>query len=38
MDSTRINLLELGCKSQSKSELYRLLIVEGGMHLPPEDP
>ena len=30
MNSARVNLLELGGKAQSKSELYRLLVVEGG--------
>ena len=37
MNSSAVNLLELGSKAQSKSEMYRLLVVEGGMYLPPED-
>ena len=37
MERTRVNLLEVGTKVQSKHELYRLLTVEGGMHLPPQE-
>ena len=36
MEKTKINLLEIGSKVQSKSELYRAHVVEGGMYLPPE--
>ena len=36
MDSTAIvNLLELGSKARSKSELYRLLTHEANLYLPP---
>ena len=37
MGRTKANLLEVGTKDQSKNELYRLLIVEGGMYLPPQE-
>ena len=36
MKKTKINLLEIGSKVQSKAELYRALVVEGGMYFPPE--
>ena len=36
MESEQINLLKVGTKAQSKYELYRALVVEGGMYLPPE--
>ena len=37
MERTSINLEEVGNKAKSKWELYRLLTVEGGLYLPPED-
>ena len=37
MERSVVNLLELISKAQSKSELYRLHVVEGCMNLPPED-
>ena len=37
MERSAIDLLELGSKAQSKSELHRLLVVKEGMYLPPED-
>ena len=33
----KIKFLEVGTKAQSKNELYRILTVEGGMHLPPDN-
>lgn len=36
MDSEELNLLEVGSKVQTKSDMYRALVVEGGMFLPPE--
>ena len=35
-DFTNVNLLAIGAKRQSKQEIYREQIVEGGMYLPPE--
>ena len=35
MDKSEINLLDLGNKSRSKSELYTLLTTECDMYLPP---
>ena len=35
MNSVSINLLEIGDKARSKSELYRILTVEGALYLPP---
>ena len=37
MERRRVNIAEIGTKAQSKAELYRLLTVEGGMYLPPQD-
>ena len=37
MDSTNVNLMEVGTRAQSKAELYRLLTVEGNMYLPPQE-
>ena len=37
MESASLNLVEVGNKAKSKWELYRLLTVEGGLYLPPED-
>ena len=37
MDTRKVNITEIGTKAQSKAELYRLLTVEGGMYLPPQD-
>ena len=37
MERTSLNLIEVGNKAKSKWELYRLLTVEGGLYLPPED-
>ena len=37
MERTKVKILEVGTKAQSKNELYRLLTVEGGMHLPPQE-
>ena len=31
-----MNWLHVGSKAQSKQGLYRLLVVEGGLYLPPE--
>ena len=31
-----INILQVGTKAQSKKEIYRILVVEGGLYLPPE--
>ena len=36
MESTKINVMMLGDKVQSKHELYRLLTVEVNLYLPPE--
>ena len=36
MESTKINVMMLGNKAQSKHELYRLLIVEANLYLPLE--
>ena len=35
MEKKSINLLNVGTKAQSKSEMYRALTVEGGFYLPP---
>ena len=35
MEKVEVNLLELGGKARSKSELYRLLTAEGHLYLPP---
>ena len=35
MERVSINLLEVGDKARSKSELYKILTVEGGLYLPP---
>ena len=35
MEQQDLNLLNIGAKAQSKSELYRILVVEGGLYLPP---
>ena len=35
MNKTTVNLLDLGSKARSKLELYRVLVVEGGLFLPP---
>ena len=37
MEISNVNLLDIGSKAQSKLELYRLLVVEGRMYLPPEN-
>ena len=37
MECSAFNLFELGSKAQSKLELYRLLVVEGGIYLPSKD-
>ena len=37
MERTKVNLLEVGTKIQSKKGLYRLLTVEKGMYLPPQE-
>jgi hypothetical protein len=31
----QVNLLELGAKAQSKSEMYKILVNEGDIYLPP---
>ena len=36
MESTKINLNSLGLKAKSKNEIYRLLVVEADMYLPPQ--
>ena len=36
MDFQEISLMQVGTKVQSKFELYRALVVEGGLYLPPE--
>ena len=35
MEKDQINFKEVGFRAQSKSELYRALIVEGELYLPP---
>ena len=37
MQTSRVNLLEVSSKAQSKPEMYRLLTVEEGLYLPPQD-
>ena len=37
MERASLNLAEVGNKGKSKWELYRLLTVEGGLYLPPEE-
>ena len=36
MENSKINILEIGAKAQSKAEIYRFLVVEGGVYLPPQ--
>ena len=36
MEKSHINLAEVGVKAQSKSEIYRALVVEGSLYLPPQ--
>ena len=36
MERKTINALELGSKFQSKNEIYRFLVTEANMHLPPQ--
>ena len=35
MEKEIVNLLELGGKARSKYEIYRILVTEGNMYLPP---
>ena len=35
MEKICLNILDVGARAQSKSELYRILVVEGGLYLPP---
>ena len=35
MDKSYLSILDVGTKAQSKSELNRALVVEGGLYLPP---
>ena len=37
MQISKVMLLEVSPKAQSKPEMYRLLNVEGGMYFPPQD-
>ena len=36
MNSNQINIREFGTKFQSKNEIYRFLVTEVNMHLPPK--
>ena len=36
MSTQKINALEIGNKFQSKNEIYRFLVTEANMHLPPQ--
>ena len=36
MESKVVNLVELGGKARSKNEIYRILVAEGNMYLPPQ--
>ena len=33
MESTRINLLDVGMKARSKSEIYKILTIKDGLFL-----
>ena len=35
MEKVNLNLIDVGGKARSKSELYKLLTVEGHLYLPP---
>ena len=37
METSRVNLAEVGIKAKSFSELYRMLTVERGLYLPPAE-
>ena len=36
MENNKLNIIALGTKFQSKNEMYRFLITEVDMHLPPQ--
>jgi hypothetical protein len=36
MEYREINLMQVGTKVQSKSELYRAFVAEGDLYFPPE--
>ena len=36
MDQINLNLQEIGLKAKSKTEIYRILTVEGELCLPPQ--
>ena len=36
MQNQKINLLEFGQNFQSKNEIYRFLVTEADIHLPPQ--
>ena len=36
MESEVVSLVELGGKARSKNEIYRILVAEGNMYLPPQ--
>ena len=36
MEKSHINLAEFGVSAQSKSEIYRALVVEGSLYLTPQ--
>ena len=35
MEENKLTTFELGAKAQSKNEVYRLLVTDAGLHLPP---
>ena len=37
MENRRVDLTVIGTKAKSKAELYRMLAVEGGLYLPPQE-
>ena len=36
MKRTKVNLIDLGMKARTKSEMYRLLTVDADLYLPPQ--
>ena len=36
MERTKVNLIDLGMKARTKSEMYRLLTVDADLYLPPQ--
>ena len=36
METTKVNLMELGVKAKSKAEIYRALTIKNGIYLMPQ--